>query len=427
MSDLLIIIVALGSLIVVGVFAFNWWQERKFKNKITSEFKQSSRDVLIEDFQTNPSSAKKDKPASRQAPINRREPDVDVFAFTQPNTQQREPESQISTEHLHTITLTNPTIEPVSSPPLPAKSLQANTAPVQEAPIAPIKTHQALVADDELLPDALHTQIDLIAVLYASLPVTQPKVMAVLATHLKEFTERNFGFGLSHTNEWVSFIDSKPEVMFSKLVFSLQLADRGGPVTRATLNRYQHMIETIGLELSTHVEWQSVGDPLNAATTLDQFCIDVDKTVGFHLITTTGAAFHATKLRGLMEANGLVLGQEGKFNLYHPQMTDLLEFSVKNYEGNPFSPDMLKTAVMHGVTFQLDIPTVKNSAEVFDRMINIAKTLAKNLDATLVDDHRKALGDLQLEKIRQQLKMINATMIAKGIIPGSPQALRLFS
>jgi FtsZ-interacting cell division protein ZipA len=426
MSDLLIILVVLGILIVVGVVVFNWWQEHKYQHKITNDFKPSRRDVLIEDFQINTSTTKKDKPALRQESPYQREPEVDLFAFTEPNIVEDDDEPQLHVKSLAP--------EPTQAKHTPLENdgvvapLKANEAiTLEEAqPVTPAKKTASL-RDEAMLPEALHAQIDLIALLYASIPVTQPRVMAVLASQLKEFTERNFGFGLSHTNEWVSLIESKPEAMFSKLAFSLQLADRGGAVTRATLNRYQHMIETIGLELSTHVEWQSVGDPLNAATTLDQFCIDVDKTVGFHLITNAGAAFHATKFKGLMEAQGLVLGQDGKFHLFNAQVADLLEFSVKNFEGNPFSTDMLKTAVMHGITFQLDIPTVRNSTEVFDRMVSMAKALATSLDATLVDDNRKALGDLQLEKIRQQLKMINATMIAKGIIPGSPQALRLFS
>jgi FtsZ-interacting cell division protein ZipA len=187
------------------------------------------------------------------------------------------------------------------------------------------------------------------------------------------------------------------------------------------------MVETIGLDLSTHVEWQGAGDPLNHAVTLDQFCIEVDKTVGFHLLANNGASFHATKLRGLVEAQGLSLGNDGRFHHNQKVPPHQLEFALKNYEGNPFSAEMLKSSVMHGVTFQLDIPTAKNSAEVFDNMVNIAKSIAKSLDASIVDDNKKVLGDIQLEKIRQQLKVINATMIAKGIIPGSPQALRLFS
>jgi len=49
------------------------------------------------------------------------------------------------------------------------------------------------------------------------------------------------------------------------------------------------------------------------------------------------------------------------------------------------------------------------------------------LHATLVDDNNRVLGDIQVEKIRQQLKVIHATMLVRGIIPGSDNAIRLFS
>lgn len=465
MSDLLIILVVLGVLIVVGVVVFNWWQERKFHSKISNDFRPTKRDVLIEDFQINTSTIKKERvtqlserkestfsSAHKEPSVtDKREPEVDLFEFTQPEVYEADAVAETmftadatkSTSQASSILKTSGILNPSG---IQTGSTQADSAEASfdtafnEAPQDMDLPHEAddtaestrsspfkAKLEDAFLPEALHTQIDLIALLFASIPLTQPKALSVIQTQFKEFNERNFSFGLSHTEEWVALADSKPEAMFSKLVFSLQLADRGGSVSRATLNRFQHMVETIGLELSAHVEWQGAGDPLNAAVSLDQFCIEVDKTVGFHLMTHQGAAFHATKLRGLMEAQGLLLGADGKFHLFHPQIKDLIEFSVKNYEGNPFSAEMLKNSVMHGVTFQLDIPTVKNSADVFDRMIAMAKTLAKQLDAGIVDDNRKELGDLQLEKIRQQLKMINATMIAKGIIPGSPQALRLFS
>jgi hypothetical protein len=49
------------------------------------------------------------------------------------------------------------------------------------------------------------------------------------------------------------------------------------------------------------------------------------------------------------------------------------------------------------------------------------------LNAVLVDDKNKVLGDIQVEKIRQQLKVLQATMLVRGIIPGSDIAHRLFS
>ena len=65
-------------------------------------------------------------------------------------------------------------------------------------------------------------------------------------------------------------------------------------------------------------------------------------------------------------------------------------------------------------------------AEAFNKMVDVAKQMEIALHATLVDDNNKVLGDIQVEKIRQQLKVIHATMLVRGIIPGSDNAIRLF-
>jgi len=79
------------------------------------------------------------------------------------------------------------------------------------------------------------------------------------------------------------------------------------------------------------------------------------------------------------------------------------------------------------VTFQIEIPKVNNCELVFNQMIAMAQKMASSLNGRLVDDNQKPLGDLQIEKIRQQLKVIHATMVARGIMPGSPSSMRLFS
>jgi hypothetical protein len=60
-------------------------------------------------------------------------------------------------------------------------------------------------------------------------------------------------------------------------------------------------------------------------------------------------------------------------------------------------------------------------------MVQIARQMEIGLHATLVDDNNRPLGDIQIEKIRQQLKVIHATMLVRGITPGSDSAHRLFS
>lgn len=60
-------------------------------------------------------------------------------------------------------------------------------------------------------------------------------------------------------------------------------------------------------------------------------------------------------------------------------------------------------------------------------LASVPRHLATSLNAALIDVNRKAIGDPQLDKIRQQLKNISNAMATQGIIPGSSHAKRLFS
>ncbi|NBQ85119.1 MAG: hypothetical protein EBU03_03210 [Methylophilaceae bacterium] len=98
-----------------------------------------------------------------------------------------------------------------------------------------------------------------------------------------------------------------------------------------------------------------------------------------------------------------------------------------NVEKTPFTPDMLKVTALKGVTFQMEIARTPDCTEAFNRMAVMARSMASSLNSVLVDDHQRELPDAQIEKIRQQLKLIQVQMTVKGIPPGSPLALRLFS
>jgi len=76
---------------------------------------------------------------------------------------------------------------------------------------------------------------------------------------------------------------------------------------------------------------------------------------------------------------------------------------------------------------QLDVPRVKNCPEAFNLMVLQARRMEQGLNAKLSDDNQRVLGDAEIEKIRRQLKLIHSNMVARGIVPGSPTALRLFA
>lgn len=290
------------------------------------------------------------------------------------------------------------------------------------------------------LPAMLHGQVDLIAMLEFNAATTVAEVAKTVKNDFDDYEKPVFVLVQTPDMHWQPLGAASQSVFadqkIARMTCSLQLADRAGPVARNVINRFQLAVENLGLDISAHVEWLNSGDIAAEAVALDAFCIDVDKTMGFHLLHGENGAFTGTKLRGLAEAQGLELSADGTFKYYDEQSrkqrptgegTPLPEFVMFNREQYPFSPDMLRTSVVKGVTFQLDIPHVSHCTEAFNHMVLVAKQMETGLNAQLVDDNNRPLGDAQLEKIRHQLKIIQATMQARGIVPGSDVAQRLFS
>ena len=317
---------------------------------------------------------------------------------------------------------------------------QASTEPVVPAKLVTPVAPKAATANDvtkSSLPAMLQSQMDLIAVIYLANETSIADIKASIGGFFEDYDKPIHLHALIRETDWVALmtLSAQPDIAgytTTKITCSLQLADRAGAVTRSILNRFQLAVETLGLDIDGHVEWQSNGDSLLAASALDAFCIEVDKTMGFHLVHGDHGAFTGTKLRGLSEAQGMVLDADGAFKYYDesdPSISQApsVSFAMFNRDNYPFSPEMLRTSVVKAVTFQLDIPHVVHCTEAFNHMVQIARHMESGLSAVLVDDNNRPLGDMQIEKIRQQLKVIYATMLVRGIVPGSDSARRLFS
>ena len=339
--------------------------------------------------------------------------DITTKPNTKPNIAQRDTGKTVAQQAI---------AEPVS---LVGSTLGGAALPVLE---------EADLSEQIALSKAVDAKIDLTAILHLEKDLAKVTLNHALNDFIDLVTELDkpiHVFGLNADGIWDSIsTDTTPNQTYTQLTSSLQLADRGGAVSRATLNRFQHAVELLGLELGSQVEWLGSDNPLDFSQQLDQFCIDVDKIIGFHLVQGESGAFHGTKLRGLAEANGFSLGQDGAFHYRESQTPSgegsALLFSIIHQNNQPFTTEGLRNIVIKGITFQMDIPRVKNCAEVFNKMVNIAQKMQQGLGAHLVDDHQKSLTELQINKICLQLQTIHTVMLTYGIAPGSPTALRLF-
>ena len=487
MSNLYILLIVIGVLIIVAVLAYNWWQERKFNQQVDSGFSALQKDALLDDPEIDSNQVKSGfedtiiddfaikhqksvaeyQPASQptpqyqtQASPNANNPlensiadqilpdDVSINdAFSEltnalKGTQTRKVEPTFNAENLaSTANHVNAPEKPVQRSDIKAifddafgKTNKApsanigNTAPEQKSrPTANIVNE---IEKPPLgLPAMLQAQMDLTAVLHLAKEIPASLLIKTVAGLFNDYDKPIFvhtiATRVNANPSWLLLSETPEKQLIAKIACSLQLADRAGAVSRNVLNRFQQAVETLGKGLNAHVEWQSNGDALTTATALDTFCIEVDKTIGFHLVHGESGAFTGTKLKGLAEAQGFKLAADGSFKFYNDE--GRVAFIMFNRDNFPFSQDMLRNSVIKGITFQLDIPHVLHCAEAFNQMVEIARLMESSLHATLVDDNNRVLGDIQVEKIRQQLKVIHATMLVRGIIPGSDNAIRLFS
>lgn len=481
MSDLQIVLIIIGGLIIIAVLVFNWWQERRFHQQVENNFSPIKNDALLEepllhtsdlldaednfddiDFSINHDLIK-------ETPIAAQEPVIEVTdqfnelasyseaSYSEPETQLSAINETISEDIKAPKPVADDASENFNSPDIKPVNHDGIKAIFQDAfsknltPDNSQQTHadtshsQPDEAKPEMptqnLPAKLHAQVDLIAVLHLAAELTVDQISSTLKNDFEGYDKPVFLHVQTPDLRWLLLndISTKPEFAdqkISKVTCSLQLADRAGPVSRSILNRFQLAVESLGLDIDAQVEWQSTTDAAADAIALDAFCIDVDKTMGFHLLHGENGAFTGTKLRGLAEAQGMELAADGSFKYYDEaakkqamsaSVTPAPSFVMFNRDHYPFSPDMLRQSVVKGITFQLDIPHVTNCTEAYNHMVQVAKQMETGLNAQLVDDNNRPLGDVQIEKIRHQLKIIQATMLTRGIVPGSDVAHRLFS
>jgi len=432
MSELQILLIVLGGFIIAGVVAYNWMQERKLRDYISEEFITPKKDILVEEFYVDTDAlidkefegdARKGEILSRlNEDDSKKEPLLNEGALVDIGTDFPEPTAGIVDSKKNTQTEAVASVKDrVTEGELKVKKNPPNIQVHKN--ILPPELHPTASSS---LPGEVHSQIDLTAFLYPSKTMDGSALYSLMNSTLKGANMFVALHGLDDTGQWHT-IDSSPKegTSYKQVACSLQLADRRGPVPKPELNKFQFAIETVGLELNSHVEWQGKKDPAERAVDLDKFCMDVDQLVSVHLMQGN-APIHGTKFKGLAETNGMALNQ-GKFSYFDSTSTDIPQFVLINVDKQQFTAEGLRNNIILGATFQIEIPKIKNCEQAFNAMIVIAQKMANSIGARMVDDNQKPLNDLQIEKIRQQLKVIHATMVARGVMPGSAISQRLFN
>lgn len=380
MSDLQISLLAIGAVVVMGIYIFNRWQEHKLKRHTDEAFNVGHGDVLQEDAYA-PVVSGRIEPSLGS--VNTRQDEESLSDFGQEETAYEQP-----------FTLKVP---------------------------AGLDEDLAAQASQ---PNNLDPAIEFIIHIHPGEPVAANALAEVMES-LSNLGKPVRWVGLDADSGVWEVISPEQNAAYIELAAGLQLADRNGPTSEAQLEEFFGAVQAFASQQMAVIDCPDKQAALLDAADLDKFCLDVDVLIGLNVVAQGGASFPATKIRSLAEVSGMTLEPEGVFHYRNEQGVSL--YSLCNHESSPFTPDDVKNLSTHGVTLLFDVPRVPDGVQVFDQMTALGRKLANSLGGMLVDDNIRPLSDAGLDKIRQQLASIYKKMEAKQISAGSPRALKLFS
>lgn len=404
MSELQAALLAIGSGVVVVVYLFGWWKQRQYSRKFGAAFSQNHDDALYQGTAVFPKQTA-GQPLE-QSPV----PEPLLLDDPVVVNQDALPEQSHAGEARADISA-------------PAEAVLAEVVAGVAEPVEalPVATVNATLNDSCRLPDA-HS--DFIVELHLA--------EASSAAALDGLWQRKFDFkkplqvcGLTLSGGQWERVIADSQTLYTNFRIALQLVDRGGVISVAKLGDFRDLLSGIAEALHADTTIPDVQTTHLAAQSLDAFCAEVDRLVGINLIPPGDRQLNGRKISAAAALQGMKLESDGAFHLLDAQGQSLI--SLINKDGKPFQHHTLEYFSASGLTLLLDAPRVGNPTQVFDLMIKIAHFLGRELQLNLVDDNSVPLTETGLDTIRTQIVGVEAKMRENALVPGSAQALRLFS
>lgn len=404
MSELQAALLAIGSGVVVVVYLFGWWKQRQYSRKFGAAFSQNHDDALYQGTAVFPNQT-----------------------AGQPLEQSPVPEAPLPEDPVvvnrDALPGQPPAGEARAALSAPAEAVLAEVVAgvVEPVEALPVATVNATLNESCRLPDA---RSDFIVELHLA--------EASSAAALDGLWQRKFDFkkplqvcGLTLSGGQWERVIADSQTLYTQFRVALQLLDRGGVISVAKLGDFRDLLSGIAEALHADTTVPDVQTTHLAAQSLDAFCAEVDRLVGINLIPPGDRQLNGRRISAAAALQGMTLESDGAFHLLDAQGQSLI--SLINRDGKPFQHHTLEYFSASGLTLLLDAPRVENPAQVFDLMIKIAHFLGRELQLNLVDDNSVPLTETGLDTIRTQIVGVETKMRENALVPGSAQALRLFS
>ncbi len=405
MTDLQMGLIGLGGAAVIGVLAYNKWQEHKHRKLAEALLSARQADILL------------DEPAPDKAPAEASGGAARLLGDTLSPADLAAASANAGRERLEPLLRPDPLApeQPANAnPESGARSSAAAVSPPDEA-----GTHWNSRPLCLLSP-----AIDYIATIEVSQPAAASQIREAQRAPLARLGKPLHWIGFNEQTLAWEPIHEDADGAYRHIRVGLQLVDRKGPLRDGDLSIFHVAMQDLATELMGVAELPLREPALRLAAQLDEFCAGVDIQIGINVISQ-GQVFPGTKLRALAESAGMVLDSAGHFSRCDDDGKVL--FVLTNQETQRFSAESIRTLSTHGVTFLLDVPQVANGDRVLTQMVELGRRFAESLHGALVDDNRRPLSEGAIEPIRRQVVQYQTAMAHRQLPAGGTLAQRLFS
>ena len=402
-----------GIVLVIGVIIYNWMQERRVRSRRASAFDKAGP--------TAADNARSQRSAGRVEPTLARGDDVDDALPIRETPVSAHAGRAVDDRMLDDAERFVPPVD--FAPARNEDFIEPGAEPLPEETAGAVPASAMSLRG--AMPDKA-AQPDPDAECIVTLEPQHPIASAELGVGLHSRLGKPLRW-LGRTGPGMPWQTLQPETPgeFSEIVACLLLADRAGAVTRPLVERFIRLVSEVAATLPAGVVVPDAQSEAERAERLDRLCADLDVQIGLTVLKAAPGTIAGTRLRGVAEAAGFRLGDNGRFDWIQEDTGSVL-YSLQNYRSEPFTAESLRLASTPGAVFILDVPRVADPVRVFDQMKLAAKRMTKTLDAALVDDNRHPLDDASLAAIREQVQATAAALREINVVPGSPRALALF-
>jgi hypothetical protein len=270
----------------------------------------------------------------------------------------------------------------------------------------------------------LDALIDSIATLAVEAPIAGAQAIAHLPTTRRAGGKPFMIEGLnSETGEWEPPAAGQ---RYGEFQAGVQLANRTGALNEIEYSEFVQKVQAFADAVGAMADFPDMLEAVAAARELDHFAGAHDAQLAVHL-RARGAAWSIGYIQQQAGRHGFVPGVVPGRLVLPAAEEGAPPVLTLTFDSQAALADDPNLAAVRDVTLSFDVPQTDPAAQPFAAWQASAQALAQDMDASIVDDHGRALGADSFAAIGNELGQLYAALEARDLAAGTPAARRLFS